>query len=145
MLHNNLEEDVALDTTAEVVRLIAAITRRYADEAQAAAAPHGLTAMQAKALRAARAPVPMRQIAEVLHAEPSNVTPIVDRLADSGLLERRPNPDDRRGKLVAATDQGLAVIADLDANMPFAGDPLAKLADSQRRDLRDLLMRVLDE
>jgi DNA-binding MarR family transcriptional regulator len=135
---------VALDTTAEVVSLIAAITRRYTVEAQAAAARHGLTAMQAKALRAARTPVPMRRIAELLQAEPSNVTPIVDKLAESGLLERRPNPEDRRGKLVAATQAGLTVIADLDAGMPFASDPLANLTDDQRRDLRDLLKRVLD-
>ena len=136
---------MALDTTAEVVGLIAAITRRYTVEAQAAAARHGLTPMQAKALRAVRTPLPMRRIAEILHAEPPNVTPIVDRLAESGLLERRPNPEDRRGRLVAATEVGLAVIADLDANMPFAGDPLAKLAADQRRDLRDLLKRVLDD
>jgi DNA-binding MarR family transcriptional regulator len=144
MLHNYLERDVALDTTAEVVRLIAAITRRYMVEAQAAAARHGLTATQAKALRAARTPAPMRHLAETLQSEPSNVTPIVDKLAESGLLERRPNPEDRRGKLVAATEAGLAVIADLDAAMPFAGDPLANLSADQRRDLRDLLKRVLD-
>jgi DNA-binding MarR family transcriptional regulator len=145
MLHNYLKEDVALDTTAEVVSLIAAITRRYMVEAQAAAARHGLTATQAKALRAARTPVPMRRIAELLQAEPSNVTPIVDKLAESGLLERRPNPEDRRGKLVAATEAGLAVVADLDANMPFTRDPLAKLDPDQRRDLRDLLKRVLED
>ena len=137
-------DDVTPDITAEVVGLIAAITRRYVTEAQAAAAPHGLTAMQAKALRAARTPVPMRRIAEVLQAEPSNVTPIVDRLAEYGLLERRPNPLDRRGRLVAATDAGLAVIADLEARMPFASDPLATLTDRQREALRDLLKRVLD-
>ncbi|MBB5897484.1 MarR family winged helix-turn-helix transcriptional regulator [Kutzneria kofuensis] len=138
------DEDVTLDMTAEVVDLIGAITRRYAAEAQAAATPHGLTAMQAKALRAARTPVPMRRIAEVLHTEPPNVTPIVDRLAEYGLLERRPNPDDRRGKLVAATEAGLAVVADLDARMPFAGNPLAPLTDRQRQALRDLLKLVLD-
>ncbi|MFC0543354.1 MarR family winged helix-turn-helix transcriptional regulator [Kutzneria chonburiensis] len=145
MLHNYLEEDVALDTTAEAVGLIAAVTRRYMVEAQAAAARHGLTATQAKALRAARAPVPMRRIAETLQSEPSNVTPIVDKLAESGLLERRPNPEDRRGKLVAATEAGLAVIADLEANMPFARDPLAKLSHEQRQNLRDLLRRVLED
>jgi DNA-binding MarR family transcriptional regulator len=138
------DDDVTPDITTDVVGLIAGITRRYAAEAQAAATPHGLTAMQAKALRAARAPVPMRRIAETLHAEPSNVTPIVDRLAEYGLLERRPNPRDRRGKLVAATDAGLAVIADIEARMPFASDPLASLTDTQRVALRDLLRRVLD-
>ncbi|QUQ65843.1 MarR family winged helix-turn-helix transcriptional regulator [Kutzneria sp. CA-103260] len=138
------DEDVTPDITADVVGLIAAITRRYVAEAQAAATPHGLTAMQAKALRAARTPVPMRRIAEVLQSEPSNVTPIVDRLAEYGLLERRPNPADRRGKLVAATEAGLAVIADLTERMPFAADPLAALTDDQRQTLRDLLKRVVE-
>jgi len=138
------DDDVTQDITVEVVSLFGAINRRYAAEAQAAAAPHGLTAMQAKALLAARSPVPMRRIADMLHAEPSNVTPIVDRLVEYGLLERRPNPADRRGKLVAATDAGLAVIADLEARMPFASDPLANLTDAQRVTLRDLLRRALD-
>lgn len=137
-------EDVTPNITTEVVDLIIAVTRRYAADVQAAAVPHGLTAMQAKALRAARTPAPMRRIAEMLHAEPSNVTPIIDRLAEYGLLERRPNPQDRRGKLVAATDAGLAVIADLDAHMPFASNPLANLTDRQRHELRDLLKRALD-
>ena len=136
------DEDVTPDITTEVVGLMAAVTRRYADEAQAAATPHGLTAMQAKALRTARTPVPMRRIAEVLHAEPSNVTPIIDRLVEYGLLERRPNPADRRGKLVAATEAGLVVVADLTARMPFTADPLAALTDDQRHTLRDLLKLV---
>ncbi|MFC0430051.1 MarR family winged helix-turn-helix transcriptional regulator [Kutzneria buriramensis] len=138
------DDDVTLDITAQVVRLIAAITRRYSAEAQAAATPHGLTAMQAKALLAARTPVPMRRIAEVLNAEPSNVTPLVDRLAEYGLLERRPNPADRRGKLVAATEAGLSAAEDMTAHMPFAADPLAALTDDQRHLLRDLLERVLE-
>jgi DNA-binding MarR family transcriptional regulator len=138
------DEDVTLDITAQVVRLIAAITRRYAAEMQAAAARHGLTAMQAKALLAARTPVPMRRIAEALQAEPSNVTPIVDRLAEHGLLERRPNPADRRGKLVAATEAGLSAAEDMTANMPYAANFLAALSDDQRHVLRDLLERVLE-
>jgi DNA-binding MarR family transcriptional regulator len=137
-------EDVTSDITTEVVGLIAAITRRYMVEAQAAAAPHGLTATQAKALRAARTPVPMRRIAEVLQSEPSNVTPIIDRLAEHGLLERRPNPADRRGRLVAATEAGLAVIDDLTERTPFAADFLGALTDDQRRTLRDLLKLVLE-
>lgn len=132
------------DVTDEVVSLFTAINRRYAEEAQAAAARHGLTAMQAKALRAASTPVSMRRIAEVLHAEPPNVTPIVDRLAEYGLLERRPNPTDRRITLVAATEAGQAIAADLTDRMPFASDPLAALTESQRHTLRTLLKRVAE-
>lgn len=34
----------------------------------------------------------------------------LDRLEHSGLVERRPDPDDRRGKLIALTDAGKRVI-----------------------------------
>ncbi|AUG82205.1 MarR family transcriptional regulator [Kitasatospora sp. MMS16-BH015] len=130
--------------TSEVAGLFAAISRRYARESEAAAAVHELTALQAKALIAAQRPVPMRRIAEYLHAEPSNVTAIVDRLAGRGLVERRPDPADRRVKLVAATEAGLAVAADLRGRTPFATDPLAPLTAPQRAALRDLLRLVAE-
>ena len=34
----------------------------------------------------------------------------LDRLAACGLIERRPDPDDRRGTRVALTEKGLALI-----------------------------------
>ncbi|MCX4748860.1 MarR family transcriptional regulator [Kitasatospora sp. NBC_01287] len=133
------------DLTREVVALFAAIHRRYAQESEAAAAPHELTPLQAKALLAAEQPVAMRRIAEQLHAEPSNVTAIVDRLESRGLAERRPSPGDRRVKLVAATEAGLRVIADLRARTPFASQPLERLSGAQREELRDLLRLLLGD
>src|SRR4051812_41627957 len=106
------------ELTAEVVALFAAINRRYAQESEAAAAAHELTPLQAKALLAAEEPVPMRRIAHRLRAEPSNLTAIIDRLESRGLVERRPDPGDRRVKLVAATAAGRTATADLRARMP---------------------------
>lgn len=133
------------ELTSQVVALFAAINRRYARESEAAATPYELTPLQAKALLAAEEPVAMRRLAEYLHAEPSNVTAIVDRLEARGLAERRPSPGDRRVKLVAATETGLTVIADLRARMPFASHPLEPLSQEQRETLRDLLALMLDE
>ncbi|WP_330301645.1 MULTISPECIES: MarR family winged helix-turn-helix transcriptional regulator [unclassified Streptomyces] len=130
------------DVTRQIVALFAAINRRYARESEQAAAEHELTPLQAKALLAAEEPVPMRRIAEYLHAEPSNVTTIIDRLEGRGLVERHPAPDDRRVKLVAATETGLRVAADLRTRMPFASRPLHALDDRQREALRDLLQLV---
>ncbi|MEU3569234.1 MarR family transcriptional regulator [Kitasatospora sp. NPDC036755] len=132
------------DLAQEIVGLFAAVNRRYGREAEEAAAVHGLTALQAKALLTAEAPVPTRRIAERLHAEPSNVTVIVDRLESRGLVERSVDPVDRRVKRVAATAAGREVAADLRARMPFAGDPLARLGAEQRESLRDLLRLVLE-
>ncbi|MGW5852709.1 MarR family winged helix-turn-helix transcriptional regulator [Streptomyces sp. NPDC055254] len=132
------------ETTMEVVGLFAALNRRYALEAEAAAAAHELTPLQAKALLASEDPVPMRRIADHLHAEPSNVTAIIDRLERRALVERHPDPSDRRVKLVAATAAGRAVAADLRARMPFASAPLGRLNTEQGESLRELLQLVLE-
>lgn len=39
-----------------------------------------------------------------------SMTNRIDRLEKAGLVERRPNPADKRGTLVALTDEGLATI-----------------------------------
>ncbi|WP_369033431.1 MULTISPECIES: MarR family winged helix-turn-helix transcriptional regulator [Streptomyces] len=132
------------ELTREIVGLFAAVNLRYTQESEAAAATHDLTPLQAKALLAAEGPVPTRRIAERLHAEPSNVTAIIDRLESRGMVERSPDPGDRRVKRVAATPAGRTVAADLRARMPFAAEPLARLTTQQRETLRELLQLVLE-
>src|SRR5580704_11680280 len=60
----------------------------------------GLTPQQAHALRTLdpTRPVPMRELAAGIMCDASTVTGIVDRLEARGLVERRPDPDDRRVK-----------------------------------------------
>ncbi|GAA1185926.1 DNA-binding MarR family transcriptional regulator [Kitasatospora gansuensis] len=132
------------ELTREVVGLFAAINRRYLQESETAAAAHELTPLQAKALLATETPVPMRRIADRLHAEPSNVTAIIDRLAARGLVERQADPADRRVKLVAATEAGRTVAADLRTRMPFADAPLDRLSTEQRESLRELLQLIVE-
>ncbi|MFI1166918.1 MarR family winged helix-turn-helix transcriptional regulator [Streptomyces sp. NPDC020801] len=126
--------------SSEVIVLFAKITDRYTREYEAAAAHHGLTKQQVKALLALdEGELPMRRVAERLGAEPSNLTGVIDRLQARGLVERHSDPGDRRVKLLAPTAAGRTAAADLRARLRFALDPLAALAEEQRRDLRDLL------
>jgi DNA-binding MarR family transcriptional regulator len=131
--------------TREVVELIGGVVARYHAEYEVAAADHALTGAQARVLALlAREPTPMRRIADQLKCEPSNVTGIVDRLAARGLVERRPDPADRRVKLAAVTERGSATADSLRAALGFAREPLAELTPLERRVLRDLLTRMLD-
>lgn len=67
----------------------------------------------------------------------------IDRLAERGLVERRPAPGDRRGVLVHLTDEGRArVDAAMEDLLRVEHELLAGLADDDRRRLADLL-RVL--
>lgn len=131
--------------TLEVVDLIGAVVARYHEEYEHAAAGHQLTGAQAKLLGLlSLEPLPMRKIAERLKCEPSNVTGIVDRLEGRGLVERRPDPADRRVKMAAPTEEGLRTAAELRASLGFAREPLAGLSTAERVLLRDLLKRMLD-
>jgi len=132
--------------TAEVVDLIGTIVARYYQEYDAAAAVHHLTGAQARVLALlAAGSMPMRQIAQRLKCEPSNVTGIVDRLEAQGLAERRADPADRRVKLAAATDRGRETAERLRSSLDFAREPLGALSVGERTTLRDLLKRMLGE
>jgi len=54
-----------------------------------------------------------RKLAERLKVTPSNITGIMDRLVEQGLVSRTENPEDRRVLLLQATAQGEALVAKL--------------------------------
>ncbi|WP_455359365.1 MarR family winged helix-turn-helix transcriptional regulator [Streptomyces sp. SYSU K21746] len=130
--------------TLEVVELIGTVVARYYEEYDHAAGKHQLTGAQARVLGLLSIePMPMRRIAQKLKCEPSNVTGIVDRLEARGLVERRPDPADRRIKLAAPTAEGRETAARLRDSLDFAREPLAGLSVDERTVLRDLLKRML--
>ncbi|MEU7425224.1 MULTISPECIES: MarR family transcriptional regulator [unclassified Streptomyces] len=131
--------------TMEVVELIGDVVARFYADYEKAAGEHTLTGPQARLLSLlSLEPLPMRKLAQKLKCEPSNVTGIVDRLESRGLVERRPDPADRRVKVAAATEEGLRVARDLREGLHFAREPLAGLSADERGSLRDLLRRMLD-
>lgn len=134
------------ELTLEVVELIGDIVARYHEDYEDAAAEHSLTGAQARLLSLlSLEPLPMRKLAQKLRCEPSNVTGIVDRLESRGLVERRPDPADRRVKLAAATQEGRRVAKDLRESLRFAREPLAGLGREERMALRGLLRRMLQQ
>jgi len=131
--------------TLEVVDLMAGLVSLFHREYEEAAAARSLTGAQAKVMALLRrGPMAMRRIAQTLSCEPSNITGIVDRLEARGLVERQPDPGDRRIKLVVATEAGRTASAELRESLDFAREPLAALAPAERTDLRDLLRRIVD-
>ncbi|MFF2655027.1 MarR family winged helix-turn-helix transcriptional regulator [Streptomyces sp. NPDC058045] len=132
--------------TLEVVDLIGTMVARYHQDYEQAAARHALTGAQARILGLlSQEPLPMRQLALRLKCEPSNVTGIIDRLESRGLVERRPDPQDRRIKVAAPTEEGRRTASALRASLDFADEPLARLSKEERLLLRGLLRRMLGE
>ena len=104
-----------------------------------------LTFMQAHVLRMleGQKPMPMGDLADVLHCDASNVTGIVDRLEARGLVERRSAPHDRRVKVLALTPAGLQLRRRVLRAMTEPPDAIRRLPEEDQLALRDLLRRAV--
>src|SRR3954452_615071 len=87
-------------------------------------------------------PVPMSELADALHCDNSNVTGIVDRLEDRGLVERRSAAHDRRVKMLAVTPRGAEVRERLAERLERPPEPLARLSPEDQRALRRIVRRA---
>src|SRR5690606_42092312 len=83
-------------------------------------------------------PVPLRQIAERLHCDSSNVTLLSDQLERRGLAERKPHPADVRVRTLVLTREGVAVRRALLERVQERS-PFAALDDAQQSEMRKLL------
>lgn len=127
----------------EVISSLAEVTGRFIADYDEAAAAHELTGAQARLLAlVVTEPRPMSRLAVSMRCEPSNVTGLVDKLERRGLVERRPDPADRRVKLIAPTPEGVELSGEVWADLDFAAEPLAALAEPERVQLRDLLRKI---
>ncbi len=66
------------------------------------------------------------QLGRCAGLEPSTMTGLLDRMARDGLLERRPDPDDRRAQRIFLTDQGRA-----------AEEPVTEVVESMLAQMMD--------
>jgi len=89
---------------AFLINDVARLLRTYADQR---ARQFGMTRAQWAVLARLEHNEGLKQgeLAELLDLQPITLTRLVDRLSASGLIERRPDPDDRRAKRLYLTAQ----------------------------------------
>jgi len=110
------------------------------------AAEFELSPMQAHVLRLLEPgePLPMRTLARKLCCDASNVTGVIDRLEERGLVQRTAAPADRRVRMLVVTDTGLAVRRRMLKRLSEAPEPIARLSRDDQRALREILNRALE-
>lgn len=84
----------------------------------------------------------MRSLADEWSCDASYVTWIVDRLEKAGLVERRPEPEDRRVKRVVLTVAGVKAKAELQAGIYQPPPELLNLSRGALEALRDAAARL---
>jgi DNA-binding MarR family transcriptional regulator len=86
----------------------------------------------------------MRELADRISCDPSQVTGIADRLEALELVERRPSPQDRRVKRLVVTDRGHAVAEQLASELNEDAPGLRSLRDDERVELLVLLRKLAE-
>jgi DNA-binding MarR family transcriptional regulator len=90
-------------------------------------------------------PLPMGRLAATLGCDASNVTGLVDRLEERGLVERRPSNEDRRIKVIHLTSAGSRMRAQLLRHVTSGARPLSRLSAADLRALVRILERLVEE
>ena len=104
-----------------------------------------LSPPQGIVLRFLDQPRPMGELAAMMHCDSSNMTGIVDRMEERGLVRRSSAEGDRRVKLIELTDEGSRIRDEMARRMAEPPEPIANLSRSDQRALRDILRRALDK
>jgi DNA-binding MarR family transcriptional regulator len=85
---------------------------------------------------------PMSELAEILACDASYITGLVDKLEDRGLVQRLPDPEDRRVKLIALTEAGAAARSDLMSRLSRPPPFIEALPVEDKRALRDIFLKA---
>ncbi len=143
MITDALTDATTDPVTRELHQQLHALGARMRAHFEGCASALGLTFAQAAALQHLDPPIPMRDLATHLLCDASNITGIVDRLEEAGLVARQPHPDDRRVKTVALTAEGRRRRDALRQRVLDDHPVLVALDHHDRAALRDILARVL--
>ena len=131
----------------DVGELIVRAARSLRGRWRAVLEPWDLSPHQARALGVVGRGAGMRlsAVAEALRIAPRSATEVVDGLAERGLVERVPDPTDRRAVLVRITAAGSRMQAEVAAaRAADAQQALSRLAPEDRAELARLLRSFVD-
>jgi DNA-binding MarR family transcriptional regulator len=105
--------------------------------------PYGLTFARYEALVllsfSRTGALPLRVMGERLMVHPTSVTNTVDRLEAQGMVVRRQNPDDGRGRLAEITERGRDAVRQATHDLMAAEFGMAQYSESERADVFSLL------
>jgi len=126
---------------AEFATALYQLVETLRGEHEEAAASAGLTAPQAMILTLLSEPTSMREFAQRMGCDASNITGIVDRLEAKGMVVRCADQEDRRVKRIRRTPSGDDAISRFQKELVRASS-LAKLTPKARRGLLAALAEI---
>lgn len=135
------------NATSQILEALSALTRELTRASGGPDDGPPMTSTQRLALFevAVRGPVRLSELADRMGITAPTASRAVDGLVDHGLLERRPDPDDRRAVRIDLTRPGRKRVEERRARAAAALEPIvASLPAQDRAQLAALLTRLAD-
>src|SRR3954470_20696849 len=135
------------DDSAQLAELLMRAARLQRGRWREVLAPWDLSPSQARALRVLveHDGTRVSDLAEALHIAPRSATEVADSLEERGLVERTPDPRDRRAVLLRPTAAGRTLRAEVEeARMAGMRAMFARLPADDRAELARLLRRLVE-
>lgn len=90
-----------------------------------------------------KGPHPVQKISEKFSIPSGSITYVVDKLEKKGLVERQPNPNDRRASNVVLTEEGRALFDEIfPKHVATISQNLSFISNDEKEQLIDLLKRI---
>lgn len=90
-----------------------------------------------------KGPHPVQKISEVFSIPSGSITYVVDKLEKKGLVERKPNPNDRRASNVVLTKEGRALFDEIfPKHVATISENLSFISKEEKEQLIDLLKKI---
>lgn len=134
-----MSTSIDADQAEEIISRLLDLFHRMQANFESTSTSLGLTAAEGQALHHLDAPAPMRAMADSLCCDASYITVLADRLEARGLVNRSPDPEDRRVKRLVLTKRGRKLRAELLAAIHETTPALVGLDAAQR----SVLVQVL--
>jgi DNA-binding MarR family transcriptional regulator len=138
---------VADEGTAELGDLLMRVARTQRRRWRDVLAPWDLSPHQARALKVVseRDGVRLSDLAEALHIAPRSATEVADGLQERGLIERTPDPGDRRAVLLRPTGEGRRIRGEIGAaRAADSAELFGRLSPADRAELARVLRTLVD-
>jgi DNA-binding MarR family transcriptional regulator len=123
------------------------VARQLRDTSQETLAPWDIAPSHFRALRvlARHGTMRLTDLSDHLHIAPRSTTEVVDALESRGLVERRPDPGDRRATLVEVTGHGTSVLDAIRAARGTEAERVfGRLSPTDRAHLARILRKLRD-
>jgi MarR family transcriptional regulator, transcriptional regulator for hemolysin len=127
--------------------LLKEVSRRYVNRFEVRAAEIPLNLAQAKALvrLEKNEGVSQARLAELAEVDPMTMVRILDRMEAEGLLERRPDPADRRARCLYLTAKAKPILGEIwRLSDEIRAEIFAGVSQAEREQFMTVLQRLYD-